>query len=208
MIVSIARELGAGGLTVGEALAAELDALLFNEASIVTALAGRGGYSAEFLAKIDECPPSFTTTFMADLARATALVQAMEWRSAEREVLDEIRALVLEAAERGNVILIGHGGCKLLGEDAKEHHLFSILLYAGRQWRIDQVASRFAIDRGGAAERVRRTDDLRRRFEQHFFDADIYNCRQYDLVIDTERVGLAAAVEIARTAVRSAYTPA
>ncbi|MGZ3506551.1 MAG: cytidylate kinase-like family protein [Vulcanimicrobiaceae bacterium] len=208
MIVSISRELGAGGLTVGEALAAELNATLFNEATIINALAERGGYSAEYLTKIDECPPSFTTSFMADLARATALVQAMEWRSTEHAVLEEIRALVLEAADRGNVVLIGHGGRKLLGDDAEKHHLFSILLYAGRQWRIDQVARRFGLDREQAAERVRRTDDLRRRFERHFFDADLYDCRQYDLVIDTERVGLPAAVEIAKDAVRAAYAMA
>jgi cytidylate kinase len=203
MIVTIAREFGAGGLSVGERLAEAIGAQLLDERTIIDDLARRSGFSAEFLRSIDERPPSVTSTFMQDLARATALVQAMDWRSTEQTVLDEIRDLVLERASSGHVVVIGHGGPKLLAGRVPRHEIFSILLHARREWRIEQVMRRFGIGYPEAAERVRKTDELRKRYLQHFFNADLYDARAYELVIDTERIGIPAAQRMTVDAVRS-----
>ncbi len=207
MIVSIQRELGAGGLSVGEAVAAELGATLLDERTIIERLAERGGFSADYLERIDERPPTFATSFMSDLARATALVQAMEWRSTEHTVLDEIRSLVLDEAERGHVVLIGHGGRLLLTGSNAAQNLFAIFLHARKAWRVQQVMRRFDWTEEQAAERIRRTDELRRKYLQHFFACDLYDARKYDLVIDTERVGIEAAKQIATSALRGMLSP-
>lgn len=206
MIVAIQRELGAGGLSVGEALATELGATLLDERTIVEQLAARGGFSAEYLKRVDERPPTFANSFMSDLARATALVQAMEWRSTEHSVLEEIRSLVLDAAESGHVVLIGHGGGLLLAGTYPREEIFSIFLHADKAWRIEQVMRRFGWSEETAAERVRRTDDLRRKYLQHFFSCDLYDARKYDLVLDTERIGIEAAKSIATSTLRAMLT--
>ena len=208
MIVTIQRELGAGGLSVGEALASELNATLLDERTIIELLSDRGGFSADYLQRIDERPPTFANSFMSDLARATALVQAMEWRSTEHTVLDEIRTLVTEAAQRGHVVLIGHGGRLLLSDAVPHDEIFSILLHARKSWRIEQVMRRFGWSEEVAAERVRRTDELRRKYLQHFFSCDLYDARRYDLVLNTERTGIEAAIEIATSTLRASLTPA
>lgn len=206
MIVTIARELGAGGLSVGEALAQRLDATLLDERTLIDRLATRGGFSAEYLSRVDERPPTFASSFVADLARATALVQAMEWRSTEHAVLDEIRAVVLEAATASPVVLIGHGGPKLLTGVIDRSQIFSILLHAGRDWRIEQIVQRFGCTRTEAADRISRTDELRKRYVAHFFATDLYDARTYDLVIDSERTGLETAKAIVLAAVSSLST--
>lgn len=205
MIVTISRELGAGGLSVGEALAEDLGAALLDERTLIAELAARGGFSAEYLARIDERPPSLSSTFVQDIARAAALIQAMDVRTTEEAVHNEIRAIVLERAARGDVVLIGHGGAKLLTNAIPRSQIFALLLHARRAWRVQQVMQRFAIDREEAELRVRRTDDLRRRYVAHFFESDLYDAHNYDLVIDSERVGIEAAVAIARHAVRAAW---
>jgi cytidylate kinase len=203
MIVAISRELGAGGLSVGEAIAAELGASLLDERTLIAELAERGGFSAEYLSRVDESPPSLASTFMHDIARATALVQAMDVRSTEHAVHDEIRGIVLQRAAQGSVVLIGHGGAQLLGQHVRRKDVFSLLLHARRAWRIGQVMERFQIGRPEAEQRVRQTDELRRRYVQHFFSTDIYDAHNYDLVLDTERVGIAAAISIALATVRA-----
>ena len=157
MIVAISRELGAGGLSVGEAIAAEIGASLLDERTLIAELAARGGFSAEYLRRIDEAPPSLASTFMQDIARATALVHAMDVRSTEHAVHDEIRGIVLERAKAGNVVLIGHGGAALLLPHVARAEVFSLLLHASRSWRIGQVKERFGIDRTEAEPRVRHT---------------------------------------------------
>lgn len=208
MIVAISRELGAGGLSVGEALAGELAAPLLDERSLIAELSARGGFSAEYLQRIDEQPPSLASTFLRDIARASALVQAMDVRSTEHAVHEEIRNIVLERARRGHVVLIGHGGARLLANHVPRAQIFSLLLHAQRHWRVRQVMQRFSIDAAEAEERVRRTDELRRRYMAHFFDADIYDAHHYDLVLDTERVGIPAAIEIAKAALALATAAA
>jgi len=204
MIVTIQRELGAGGLSIGEALAEELNATLLDEKSIIEGLASRGGFSTEYLQRVDERPPTFATSFMADLAHATALVQAMEWKSAENTVLDEIRSLVLETAQNGNVVVIGHGGRKLLSGHMLEDDLFSMLLHANKDWRIEQLMRRFSWTREESIERVQRTDELRKKYLRHFFSCELYDATTYDLVIDTERIGIENAIAISKIAVRAA----
>jgi cytidylate kinase len=118
-------------------------------------------------------------------------------------VHDEIRGIVLGRAERGSVVLIGHGGAQLLGNHVRRKDVFSLLLHASRAWRIGQVMERFQIVRTEAERRVRQTDELRRRYVQHFFSTDIYDAHNYDLVLDTERVGVAAAISIALATLRA-----
>lgn len=204
MIVAVNRELGAGGLSVGEALAKEFGATLLDERALIAELARRGGFSAEYLQRIDERPPSLASAFMHDLAKATVLVQAMELRTNERVVLDEVRAVVLGHAQRGHVVLIGHDGAKLMEGSVTRAEVFSLLLHARRGWRVEQVMHRFSLGRAEADERVRRTDELRRRYLQHFFEHDLYDAHTYDLVVDTERIGIQAAIEVAITAVHAA----
>jgi cytidylate kinase len=203
MIVAISRELGAGGLSVGEAIAAEIGASLLDERTLIAELADRGGFSAEYLRRVDEAPPSLASTFMQDIARATALVHAMDIRSTENAVHDEILSIVLERAATGSVVLIGHGGASLLVPHVGRKDIFSLLLHASRSWRIGQVMERFGIGRTEAEQRVRQTDELRRRYVQHFFSTDIYDAHNYDLVLDTERTGMPAAIAIVLATLRS-----
>ncbi len=204
MIIMISRQFGAGGLSVGEALAAAIGAELLDERTIIAELASRGGFSAEYLQRIDEKPPTLASTFLSDIAQAGVLVAATEWRSTEATVLDELRNLVMDHAAKGDVVVIGHGGSKLLAERVTRGHIFSMMLLAGRQWRIEQVMRRFSIDRTAAEERVRHTDDLRKRYLAHFFATDMYDARTYDLVLNTQRVGIDAAIRIAVEAVQAA----
>jgi cytidylate kinase len=196
--------LGAGGLSVGEAIAADLGAALLDERALVGELASRGGFSADYLQRLDARPSADASAFLQDVARAAALVEAMDARATEQAVHDEIRNVVLDRAACGHVVLIGHGGAKLLGERVERSGIYSILLHAGRPWRIERVMERYGTDRAEAEERVRRTDELRRRYVEHFFSTDLYDAHNYDLVIDTERTGFDAAVELAKAGLRAA----
>jgi cytidylate kinase len=141
---------------------------------------------------------------IADLARASAMLPFnTEWRMPDDPIIDRVRALVYEYAEAGHVVVIGHGGVSLLGWRPAGVRVLAILLQAGTQWRVDQLARRFAIGHDEAQRRIRRTDEARKRYQQHYFDCDMYDSRQYDLVINTERLGLDLAVAVATRAAQT-----
>jgi cytidylate kinase len=204
VIVSIARELGAGGRTVGEAVASALGAELLDERTFIDILSRRHGLSPEFLAERIERPPRAGDRLIADLAAATAMlpIPAAQYHP-EEVIIQTVRAEVIERARTGHVVAIGHGGVSLLGWRPAGIPVFALLLRAGRAWRIDQLARRYGIEAGEARRRVERTDDARVRYQRHYFDSDLYDSRQYDLVLNTESLGLehatALATEVART---------
>lgn len=203
MIVSIARELGAGGGTVGEALATTLGATLLDERAIIERLSDRHGLSADYLTRTVERPPTLGESLIADLARASAMLPFnTEWRMPDDPIIDRVRQLVYDCAEDGHVVVIGHGGVSLLGWRPAGVRVLAILLHAGANWRIGQLARRFGVDYGEAKRRIARIDEARKRYQQHYFACDMYDSRQYDLILNTERLGLDLAVELATGAAR------
>jgi cytidylate kinase len=202
MIVSIARELGAGGGTLGDALAKTLGAALLDERWFIAELSDRYQFSCEYLERTLERPPKFGESLIATLARATAMVPgASTLQMPDEQIIDAVRALVLEQAQNGHVVVIGHGGVSMLGWRPTNIPVLSVLLQAGREWRIEQLARRFGITRDDAMRRIKATDDTRVRYQQHYFNANMYDCALYDLVLNTEVLGLESAVALATTAV-------
>ncbi|HEX3551340.1 MAG TPA: cytidylate kinase-like family protein [Candidatus Elarobacter sp.] len=198
MIVSISRELGAGGRTVGEAVAGALGAALLDERSIIEQLAKRSGLPREHVAERLERPPNAGERLIADLAAATAMLPIPTFAYQGDDALVEVvRELVLDEARRGDVVVIGHGGVSMLGWRPAGTAVFAMLLRAGRTWRIAQLARRYGIDADEARRRIDRTDDARVRFHKHYFDSDMYDCRQYDIVLNAESLGIDAASAIA-----------
>jgi len=198
MIVSIARELGAGGRTVGEALAAALGAPLLDERSFIDELSQRRGLAPEFVEQRIERAPNAAERLMSDLAAATAMLPIpLTLSQPEELIVETVREIVLERAQRGHVVVIGHGGVSLLGWRPAGIPVLAILLRAGRAWRIDQLARRYDIARDEARARVQRTDEARVRYQRHYFDSDLYDSRQYDLTLNTESLGLHLALAIA-----------
>ncbi len=201
MIVSVSRELGAGGGTLGDALARHLGARLLDERWFIAQLAERYQFSNDFLSRTLEQPPRFES-LIATLARATAMMPgATVLRLPDERVIDLARELVIEQAQTGHVVVIGHGGVSMLGWRPTGIPVLAILLQARREWRIGQLARRYDIDRKEAARRIALTDEARVRYQQHYFKADMYDCSLYDIVFNTEVLGLDTTVDLAKRAV-------
>jgi cytidylate kinase len=198
MIVSIARELGAGGRTVGEALAAALGAPLLDERSFIDELSTRHGLAPEFVEQHIERAPNAAERLISDLAAATAMLPIpLTYPQPAEMIVDTVREVVVEHAQRGHVVVIGHGGVSLLGWRPAGIPVLAILLRAGRAWRIEQLARRYNVSPDEARARVQRTDDARVRYQKHYFDSDLYDSRQYDVALNTESLGLELAIAIA-----------
>ncbi|MGP6156796.1 MAG: AAA family ATPase [Vulcanimicrobiaceae bacterium] len=204
MIVSISRELGAGGWTIGSGLAAALGATLLDERAIIAELSKREGYSQEHLAARIERPPSLGQTLMSDLARAAAMLPInSDVALPEEAIIASVRGLVFEYALQGHVVVIGHGGRSLFGWRPPDVRVLALLVHGGRAWRIARLAERLGLDRSEAERRIARVDEARQRFQKHFFDSNMYESRLYDLVLNAETLGIELASSLALRVARA-----
>jgi cytidylate kinase len=185
---------------------------LLDERSIIEELARREGVPADYVADRVERAPTRGERFIADLAAATAMLPVLaEWRQSDDLIIAGVRELVIEYAQRGHVVVIGHGGVSLLGWHPAGIPVLSMLLRAGRGWRVAQLARRFGIDEAESERRIARIDEARSRYQRHYFNSDLYDSRQYDLVLNAESLGLDRAIAIARDAAcacAAAHAPA
>lgn len=182
---------------MGEAISAALAAPLLDERAFIDLIAQRG-LSSEFVADRLERAPSAGERLIADLAAATAMLPIPPGGfHPDEDIVAAVREIVIERARAGHVVAIGHGGASLLGWRPEGIPVLAILLRAGRPWRVEQLARRYAIDREEARRRVERSDESRVRYQRHYFDSDLYDCRQYDLVLNTESLGIGTATSIA-----------
>jgi cytidylate kinase len=120
----------------------------------------------------------------------------------DEQIIEAVRELVCEQAQRGHVVVIGHG-TTMLGWRPAGIRLLAIMLQAGREWRVDQLARRMGVSHSDAARHVASTDKARVRYQQHYFNANLYDSKLYDLVFNTEVLGLDNVVALATNAVRT-----
>jgi cytidylate kinase len=108
----------------------------------------------------------------------------------ERYVVHLCR-VILAAARRGNVVLVGRGANLLLPRDRG----LAVRIVASEKYRLRRVMERDGFREAQARRYIAETDRARRDFVIRFFHHDISDPHLFDLVIQVDRLGLAAAAE-------------
>lgn len=212
-VVTISRQFGALGLPVGRRLAERLEAEFLDRA-IVALVAVRSGIPESQLESYDERLPSIWQRIASALASSAPDVGAppsVEDMPQALSIHDRLvrltRAVVEEAAASGNAVIVGRGGAFILG---RRPGVLNVQLVASLDDRVRYLLAR--VEEAPGAERLdepalralcKSIDSARADYIRTIFGADWMDARNYDLVIDTGRLGVARTVELIETAVRT-----
>ena len=223
-IVTISREFGAPGRPVGRELASRMGAE-FLDRQLVEAVATRAGISLAEAEDLDERVPSRWQRLAAALSVGVPdpVVPPMPAESeddaaarADLSAHDRLAALtrvvVEEAAERGNVVILGRGGAFVLAGRPDAVH---VQLHADIDVRVRTVVDRVAgipveeipdgtrPDEASLRELCRTMDARRAEYIRRHFKADWLDASHYDLAIDGGRLSREAIVDMILVAVRA-----
>ena len=200
MLITISREFAAGGSQVARNVADELDwRLVDNE--LVDAVAKRAGVSPQEVAAREERP----STFIERLARVTALelpelflptAEALE-EHGEAHFVRITRALVEELAAASRCIVVGRASAAVLARASDTLHA---RIVAPKAFRLQRAIEKLGFDPDEATRELEATDVNRARYHLEYYHRDCTNAANYDMVLNTERLGLdgAAALIVAR----------
>jgi len=187
-IVTISHQLGAGGPEIGMAVAERLGSRYVDQDMIVQA-ARRYGVVEERLTQLDETKPSLFERFDAET----------------RLYLTVLQTALLDQAEGDHVVIMGRGGQYLLRGIT---HALRTLVIAPFDLRVKRVVKKMAeqmgeaVDARAAADVVRRTDAEKAGRMRYLYDVDWTDQGLYDLVLNTEKLSIEAAVEVLLGVVR------
>lgn len=167
-IITVSRELGSLGNEAAETLAKRLGYKLVDKELLDKALAGRG-IAERKIEKYDEKRPSVWDAFSSDRDR----------------YLHFLKAVIYEEASKGDTVIIGRGGCILLGELPGTLH---VRVTAPHDVRVRRMAAQLKIKEHQAEQVLKHSDHDRAGFWRYFFNVNWADSSIYDLVINTAHI--------------------
>jgi cytidylate kinase len=183
-VLTLARELGAGDTGFAPTLGARLGLRVYDR-DLLEQEAVRLGVPEAQLARIDEKPAGIFERF-----RPGSLYQ---------RYIEALGQLMKDLAARGDVLLVGRGGCHFLREYPRAFHT---RLVAMMPVRVRRVMEHRWLRQEPARKLIIQSDDQRRRFYADYFGADWSNPLEYHVTVNTGKLGPTAVDLVAFAAER------
>ncbi|MGD1975628.1 MAG: cytidylate kinase-like family protein [Desulfobacterales bacterium] len=180
--ITISREPGSGGSVVAKKLAAKLDFKVFHQ-EVLIAIAKRADVSDKLLATLDEKGLNVLEDCI------TALVYDRHlWPD---EYLKHLMKVIGAIGKHGSAIIVGRGANFVVPPQNR----LRLRIVAPQNVRIANVARAFDVKTEDARRHIIRTESDRRAFIRKYFNADITDPNNYDIVINTGALEIDKAVE-------------
>ncbi len=195
MIITVSREMGAGGAEVARRVAHELGwRVVDNE--LVDRVAARSGLPREEVEEREERAPGFLERLVRMASRAVpevfpAAEDVPEPERDEARLVQCTEAVVAEMAAEGRVVLVGRAAPAVIGQNRDAIH---VRVVAPRPDRVAAVAAARAVPEGEAERLVDESDRNRERYHRQHYQRDWRDATNYDFVINTGAVGVDGAV--------------
>jgi len=204
-VITIGRQFGAGGTTVGGMLARRLNIDLL-ESRIIDEVAHRLQLPKEEVEAEDEQPGSLLGRLLVALGSASTEPmippEATAWTppnsdptfDTRKAVLQITQHVIQEAAREGNVVIVGRGGAYILRDFPGSLHVF---LRASTAARAKTVMARYKIaSEDEAKKRIKSTDENWTSYIKQVYGHDRNLPAHYDMVLDTGTLGYEATVDV------------
>ena len=195
MIITISRETGSGGHTVGKMLAQQLN-YAFYDKEIISLVAKE--------MNLDEATIAENGENMSDKTYIDMISGFIPFSRKDRVPLDKIQdaqnKLIQAIAERGNCVIVGRGADYILSGRKDAFHVF---IHANMEHRIERVQRHDGIS--GEENRIRREleikDHSRGMLYQFFTGREWGRVSNYNLSVDTSIFTKTQAMELILSAI-------
>jgi cytidylate kinase len=181
--ITIARQEGAGGLTVASSLAEYLQTRVPSHDAWTV-------FSQRLVAKVleDHHLDKRAAGFMKEGHKSVitdAIEELLGLHPSDWTFVQRANATILRLAKAGNVILVGRGTNVVT---SKLKTVFHVYLVGSLEKRIEQAQIVFNLDSKSAVNYIKKKDEARRRYLKDNFDKDIDDPLLYHVIINTDLV--------------------
>jgi cytidylate kinase len=194
--VTIARQLGCGGSSIGQRVAAGLGFRCLDR-EIVSRTAQRCGVDEMEVAIRDERVSSFWERMLEGFSLAatdTLYVLPPSQVPSDREIFDNESEVMKVIAEREDCVIVGRAAAHVL---PSHPGMVNVFLYAPLDFRVRRVvAAKLAPNPAQARLMIERSDAMRCRFITQMTGRDWACAQNYHLCMDTSVLPLSEVVEM------------
>nr|WP_325296804.1 cytidylate kinase-like family protein [uncultured Dysosmobacter sp.] len=179
-IITISREFGSGGRTVGKLAAQKLDIPCYDQ-EVIEKIAQQSGFSPAYIKEQGEYA-----------VRAGWLSNALASRfsnglTSQDQLWLIQRKVILELAEKGPCVLVGRCADYILREEAD---CLTVFIHANMDKRAERIVQVYGEREETPEKRLRDKDKRRAAYYQFYTDMTWGDARHYDVALDSGVFGI------------------
>ena len=189
-IITISREFGSGGRTVGRMVAERLG-IPFYDKELVDQIALESGFAPKFVEEHGEHSPGSS---LFSYAFAPQGVPGVMNGLSTADFLWNIQcSVILQLAEQGPCVIVGRNADYILKDRPEALHAF---IYADTAYRAERIVRRYGQAEKSPEQRLNEKDKRRRVNYQHYTGRTWGMSQNYDISLDTGVLGIDQCADI------------
>ena len=184
-VVTISREFGSGGRTIGRRLAEELGIPCY-DAELIQQLARESGFSEDYIRDAGEYVPGGYLSLLSN--RAFALTN--------EDVLWELQYKVItDLAEKGPCVIVGRCADYILRDTAD---CLKVFIHADMDLRAKRIVEVYGEREQSPEQRLKDKDKRRAAYHRFYTNMKWGHAQNYHICLDSGKLGIDSCVEILR----------
>jgi len=191
-VITINRELGSGGRTVGCKLAERLGVNYYDKA-VIDGLKDKFNLSTQKVEELKAQEKSLLSEVKKMFSTFVQNTLPIDMEPSSEDIFRTERAILERLANQGSCVVAGRSGFLVFRE--WDNHL-DILIEAPLRQRVERVMRKQGLELEAAMEAIDKVDKDRETYIQKFYDTSRYDARNYDIVLSMEDIDEEDAVDI------------
>lgn len=194
-VVTISRQFGAGGRTLGEAVAEKLK-YKFVSQSVVNKMAKEANVSVDWITSVEKEAGGWLMRFLSGLVSSDFIERQIGDSAAdfdETKYVTFLTQLVHSIADQGKVVILGRGSQFILSDYPGA---VNVLLVADMKDRVSFLSKIWEVSEKEAQSSIISSQKRRNAFLKHFDPRNPDDTSLYHLVINISRIPLEQAEDI------------
>ncbi len=187
-IITIGRELGSGGRTIGKMVANQLGVPYYDR-ELIDQAAKKSGLTTKY---VESAEQKITNSFLYNLAMGTSygygILEAANKQSLPltEQVYIAQQQIIKECAKKGGCVIVGRCADAILDDS---FDVFKVFIYADTKARIERCVSQYGMSVETAQKQIKQSDKARSCHYNTFTDKEWGNRHNYDLMLNSSALG-------------------
>jgi len=185
-IITISRQFGAGGSTIGQAVAEQLGFYYCDKDMIVRAALESGNLTPEEIRFYDEKVPK-------EFGFGQSLFDFYN-KPLDERLFNAQREAIKKVAEKGNCVIVGRNANIILKEFDRTLHVF---VAANERFRLNRMKEKMPnLSEEKVLEHLHSVDKARKKYCKYYTNTEFGNAAYYDLAVKSSTLGIEKCVEL------------
>lgn len=196
-IITISRQYGSGGRLVGRKLAEALG-ISFYDNELIALSAEKSGIAQKYFAEAESVPVGNILLSLSTLTPAAGLNEVYGLPLNEKVFLVQSQ-VIKDLAEKESCVIVGRCADYVL---QGYPNCINVFVHAPLKDRVNRVINEYKMPHKNIENMINKTDKRRANYYSYFTNQKWGRIENYELVLDSSKIGIDHAVEVIETYVR------